>query len=176
MNFIAFDAAYSIYPKATFEDRHALILSPKINLRKIAIALGKYARRGWSFTTDIWSHDKNMREKTFFLDVGRWVRDRHSWVVPLDVSGIERPPLSTSSVGFSWDPVVYNSWRLTHLQPQRISVAFLKLDSTIFRYAYLVADAKLLDMLQEFCSTQGWLERIKVSTFCDEDKIKYWTW
>ena len=46
MNVIAYDAAYSLFPKATFEDRVSLVSATRNDKEKAAIA--KYRHRGWT--------------------------------------------------------------------------------------------------------------------------------
>ena len=174
MNFIAFDAAYSIYPKATFEERRALSMVGS-DSPHAAEALGKYALRGWSFVANIWPHEETTPKSPFFLSASRCVCDRHSWVVPLDITGVEfRPRLSVASAEFSWDPVVYNSWRL--VKDAGLSMEYSTLASTILKYKYLVADSDLLLMFKDFFRSQGTLEHLKVSTLSERNKLKSWTW
>lgn len=110
MNCIAFDAAYSLYPQATFESRRSLCMASDVN-RDAQFA--KYARRGWQPTMFVSRRKKRAIRALFHPDDTRWVCDRHSWVLPLDTSDLQsRPRLSSTSEQFAWDPVVYNSWEL----------------------------------------------------------------
>jgi hypothetical protein len=144
-------------------------------------ALSKYALRGWSIAARIWPHKTPTSDSSgpFFLSTSRWVRDKHSWVVPLDVSGVSmRPRLSFSSPEFSWDPVVYNSWKLGtgDFPDKTLVMSYHGLGSTIIRYRYLVADEDLRSMFVEFFQQQGVLEHKKVSNLSDLNKLKTWTW
>jgi hypothetical protein len=50
MNVITFKAAYSLYPRATFEECTSLLMTN--NNSSVTIAVAKYCLRGWTFTCD----------------------------------------------------------------------------------------------------------------------------
>jgi len=178
MNFIAFDAAYSIYPRATFEERRALSFTglSSNDLR----ALGKYSLRGWTIFSDIWTNmgTINNVDKSFYINQKRWVKDKFSWVVPLDMTDIEpRPRVSSVSEPFHWDPVVQNSWLI--LKRDTITSMFISyhvLKPTIFRYGYLVADLALIHSMQAFLRIQGILEHSKINGLNELEKRAAWSW
>jgi hypothetical protein len=176
MNFIAFDAAYSIYPRATFEERRALSFA-SLSERDVR-ALGKYALRGWSILSNIWPHEAQTSRASFYMDIPRRVRDGRSWVVPLNMKGVEpRPRPSPLSEPFPWDPVVHNSWTL--VKPHSTSKMFMSyciLKPTIFRYAYLISDVELIRGLIQFFKEQGGIEHWKSAEIPDNQKAASWTW
>ena len=92
MNCIAFDAAYSLYPQATFEQRMSLCIASRNDRRA---EFKKYRNRGWKLILITPPQEKKSKGAPFHGDVIRWVHDRHSWVVPLDTSELQpRPPVS----------------------------------------------------------------------------------
>ncbi|EGO00169.1 hypothetical protein SERLA73DRAFT_107166 [Serpula lacrymans var. lacrymans S7.3] len=173
MNVIAFDAAYSLYPMATFEDRRALKLT---NPRPHYIsALHKYVHRGWRLIAYINAHDELSRS-SFFLSRARWVNDQHSWIVPLNMEGVHlRPSMSPSSENISWDPVIHNSWTLARTNDEKeyseIYSQYQPSHTTVCRYNYTVAVKELLYMLISHFKPQGKLYHS--ITYLDKS---HWTW
>ena len=101
MNAITHCAAYSLFPKATFEDRVNLQLARgsrrswrrERDLRAIA----KYTDRGWLLI----GNAKFYHESQSTFNYGkRWIADSHSWVLPLDISELQTPlPPDSFSLG-----------------------------------------------------------------------------
>ena len=173
MNFISFDAAYSLYPRATFGERRTLCFA---NLTQSDIrALAKYSLRGWTTLTNVWAHEIT---NSFHVDTNRWVTDSLSWVVPLDIDGLElRPRLSPVSQPFFWDPVRYNSWVLT--KPTTVSKMFIAyhiLKPTLFRYTYMFADIKVIHSMGDFFVEQGRLEHAKMADIPEDERADAWAW
>jgi hypothetical protein len=173
MNFITFDAAYALYPLATFEERRALSFSG--NDERDLEALGKYATRGWSIISNIWPHEAKTTKASFYQDERRWVRDGLGWIVPLDKAGVESPPkVSPLSEKFTWDPVEYNSWML--VKAGKMYMAYDVVKPTIFRYGYLVSDRNLVAFLILFFQDQGSIEHKKTFNLTEQEKQASWTW
>lgn len=109
MNCIAFDAAYSFYPQATFEERRSLCMASDEDR---TTQLMKYQRRGWELVLTISPEEKRGTKASFHADDNRCVCDRPSWVVPLDTGDLQlRPRLSPTSGHFA-DPVAHIQWKL----------------------------------------------------------------
>jgi hypothetical protein len=177
MNIISYDAAHSLYPRATFEERRTLAMS--VSTPGEIEALGKYAVRGWKIQEDIWAHEENKpRTSSFHMFQIRWVNDNKTWTIPLDVTGvIMRPPPSATSDAFTWDPVVQNSWKLARrVGGLRLVMTYFTAKSTVFRYNYLIADKKLMGRLMTFFRAQGSLEHDKRQHLSEEDKRNSVTW
>lgn len=105
MNFIAYDKAYSLYPKRTFITRQSLVLTDRI--LQSENALQKYETRGWVI---VYAAKKMVNDsKSRFGAKTRQVGDSKCWTIPilpkLDL------PLST---------VEGNTWTL-HLSRATIS-------------------------------------------------------
>jgi hypothetical protein len=175
MNFISFNAAYSLYPRATFEERRSLSFS--VLTESDIRCLAKYSVRGWLTLSDLWPHDA-AAQTTFYMDRERWVTDSFSWIVPLDTTGVEpRPCISPVSQPFSWDPIEYNSWVL--IKPEKKDTMYLSyhiLRPTPFRYTYLFANRKVTESLAVFLRRQGRLEHKKTAMIPDDKKESSWTW
>ena len=180
MNCIAFDAAYSLYPQATFEERHSLCMATLTDTD--ATAFTKYSRRGWQLISAVWPHERATNRASFHVDATRWVADRYSWVVPLDTSELQpRPRLSPTSDYFAWDPVVYNSWRLEVAEDHAFEMVGgaaigQSVCSTVVRYAYLVVDPGLFKTIATFLKTQGRLEHLKAERLSGDERERLWTW
>lgn len=175
MNIITYDAAYSLYPKATFGERRTLALS--VETPNEERALGKYAVRGWRITQNILSHEERDSKSSFYLDSTRWVDDKKSWVVSFDLSGVVMPPpLSMTSESFDWDPSVQNSWTLIKRGRSKVLITYRVAKSTLFRYNYLVADVEFMKMLLGFFQDQGGLEVTKREHLSAEEKRLSVTW
>ena len=158
MNFISSDAAYSLYPTATFENRSALGMPSAGNSPS---AIRKYVRRGWRVyflpTPD---------DSAFFLEQPRWVSDAHTWRLPLDPTGVkERTPLSPPSAPLTCDPALFNGWKMTFYEriPEDIDQRevrgykcdYYPLKTTLFRYNYAIPDEAVQLAIREWAFFQG---------------------
>ncbi|KAG1748497.1 uncharacterized protein EDB91DRAFT_1334677 [Suillus paluster] len=159
MNIITFNAAYSFYPVATFEERAALnIPASKHNPDVIA----KYVKRGWRVFGAFRPRDiMRPRASPFFANETRWVGDHRCWSIPLDTSGVKpRPVMSPSSEQFSWDPAIHNGWIMSYSDSSDTGqkVPFMNahlIMTTIFRYNYIFPDEKLALIIRGWSRSQG---------------------
>ncbi len=96
MNAITHKAAYSLFPKPTFEKNLTLFTSNRTAKREEAIQ--KYVDRGWTLVRTISDEDQENESAPFHYGK-RWVTDDQSWVIPLDASDIGRDddPLACGS-------------------------------------------------------------------------------
>ncbi|KZV80362.1 hypothetical protein EXIGLDRAFT_589166, partial [Exidia glandulosa HHB12029] len=79
MNFITWDRVYSLYPRATLEERRALVTFGKgVGFEE---AMLKYTSRGYRIETMLFEEDT--AAGAFALG-SRWVGDERCWVVRLD--------------------------------------------------------------------------------------------
>ncbi|KAI0061371.1 hypothetical protein BV25DRAFT_782845 [Artomyces pyxidatus] len=102
MNAISSSAAYSLYPRATFESRCSLVC-PTDGLDQ-GPALQKYARRGWDMVSP--SNTADPVEASFAAGP-RWIDDEMTWVIQLS-------PLNNPAVRADPDPVACTHWRLCY--------------------------------------------------------------
>jgi len=175
MNFISYNAAYCLYPRATFEERRTVSMS--VSNQGEAEALGKYAVRGWKILHEIWAHEEKNTKSSFYMYHPRWVDDERSWAIPLDLTGVVmRPPPSVTSDAFTWDPVIQNSWKLARNNGGKLLMTYHVAKSTLFRYNYLVADHPFMQKLVTFFMHQGALEGTKRSCLSAEEKRTSATW
>jgi hypothetical protein len=175
MNVISFNVAYSLYPRATFEERRTLSMS--VSNEGEAEALGKYAVRGWKILCDIYPHEENKPQASFHQNISRWVDDEMSWQIPLDLTGVVmRSAPSKNSSAYNWDPVKHNSWKLTRAQTSKLVMTYYVAKSTLFRYNYLIADNQFLCTLIGFFRRQGFLEQLKRSLLSVEEQRASITW
>ncbi|KAH7890359.1 hypothetical protein F5I97DRAFT_17360 [Phlebopus sp. FC_14] len=172
MNFIAFNAAYSLYPLATFEHRSSFAMSKTRNSITTDNAFAKYSQRGWHFYFAPRPRDVAGRHCTpFMFGATRWVGDNYTWTLPLDTTGImARPATNTSSEPFPWDPVVYNSWSLrTKYGGLETKCDYFPLQTTVFRYNYCFSDEDLVMKLRHWAAVQGYASHRKLSK-------NHWSW
>ncbi|KAI0061372.1 hypothetical protein BV25DRAFT_1773159, partial [Artomyces pyxidatus] len=78
MNVISYSTAYSLYPRATFESRRALVC-PTRGLEQ-GPALQKYASRGWDMLP---ASSSDLSLEPSFAAGPRWIDDEQSWVLQL---------------------------------------------------------------------------------------------
>ncbi|KAG1891198.1 hypothetical protein F4604DRAFT_398097 [Suillus subluteus] len=157
MNIITFDAAYSLYPVATFEERMAIQIPGSNRLDVVK----KYVQRGWRVFA-VFGPEHVTHPQLFLLNEKRWVGDRHCWSIPLDTTGVTpRPALSLSSECFSWDPSIQNGWIMEcegdsaafHVPKMRTHLVMI----TVFRYNYCFSDEKLAKAIRDWSISQGQL-------------------
>jgi hypothetical protein len=145
-NFISYSHAYSLYPNATFIHRQGLCIERATE--RYQEALAKYRVRGWDI-----QESPLVCRADFHVDVNRWVNDRMSWVIPLDVDGVELPQ---SRCARSDDLVAVNNFKLTFdakAQRQRqvkMIMSYETLVHPLLRYQYLIVDTVFLDFFKSF--------------------------
>ncbi|KAG2132329.1 hypothetical protein DEU56DRAFT_739507 [Suillus clintonianus] len=155
MNFIAFDAAYSLYPIATFEDRSTLQVWRERPLHDLTVPI-KYGQRGFQWFSTL---PGNMTSQSFYPHRIRTVGDQYTWRLALDMQGVElRPQMSLSSTPFQFDPVTCNGWSLLE-RDEEMATVYEPIQSSIFRYNYTTANAILHLDLYRFMLEQCFLRR-----------------
>jgi len=162
MNFITFEGAYSLYPRATFSAHEAITIG-KITIRDL-VALEKYTTRGWSIRGQ--PRDVRSREPLFFFGEIRHVLDSHSWVISLEIDGIQlRSSPTQSSQAFTSDPSRYNSWILSNRDT--VHTRFFAVNSKLLKYNYLVAEESLLRKITIFLRK---LEDVQVESLNGDER------
>jgi hypothetical protein len=157
MNFISSDAAYALYPVATFENRTALGMPSS---RVSPVAIRKYLTRGWRVYFMPTSNDlAHPTTPPFLLNQVRWVADKHTWTLPLDQTGVKaRPPLSRTSDPLTFDPVRFNGWQLKVCRGQDTNgyeCHYYPVSTTVFRYNYAIPDEALSFTIRDWANHQG---------------------
>lgn len=139
MNFVTFEKAYCLYPKATLDRFFNLILKPETPT--LYTAIRKYARRGWvpfrllSETLGVVFRDRDIR----------WVEDKHSLVVPLP----KLPDVNVWPPYYS--PLSITTWSVSLLPfvHHRVNLLVLYKDPAIYP---LAAAANIVSIkLDRFC-------------------------
>lgn len=175
MNIITFDAAYSLYPAATFEERTSLWIpaSPDVMTPARSNVLAKYAKRGWSFTPVLTPRKSHL----FHVSEERFVGDRYTWTVRLSTDNIpHRPRLLPTSPVFNWDPVVQNSWSLSKADG-RLFMRYCFLRSYCLRYVYTLWRHTHLAGIEGLLDEQETLEKGKLeSTTSPLNLTAIYTW
>lgn len=116
MNFITYSAAYSLFARSTFEDRRSLIMETSDGH---SVPRQKYRERGWRM---VYGRSKDLSSPNHtpsaFGAMERYVGDRYTWTIPLDVTEFDLPWL-TCRAGEVIPIVEANSWRLMPLSRLR---------------------------------------------------------
>ena len=133
MNFIAYNAAYSLYPRATFDRRVGIpfaweassagLSSPVTPDRNKPIrreaAYSKYTDRGWTFVRDMSRKSMDSISAVIAPGVVRFLDDRFTWVVPLGTDGLDlEEPIFPCTP--EKDPFIVNSWILWDWYPSGV--------------------------------------------------------
>ncbi|KAG1882108.1 hypothetical protein F4604DRAFT_1496736, partial [Suillus subluteus] len=147
MNFIAFDAAYSLYPIATFEDRSTLQVWRARLLHDVRVAI-KYGQRGFQWLSALPLATSS--SASFYPHTTCTIGDQYTWKLVLDIQGVDlRPQMSSSSAPFHFDPVTFNDWSLLECDEEMATI-YEPIQSAIFRYNYTTANALLHLHLYQF--------------------------
>jgi hypothetical protein len=147
MNIIAWDRAYSLYPRATLELRTALIL-PRGRDTTLEPAIEKYRQRGWTMLEECADKGELGDADTFAVG-SRWIDDAHAWVLPLSPLTSENKSILAPSSPFSQpldrDPVATTNWMLLALDTPYIAYSILS--GYPFRYDYVLSELEALAFL-----------------------------
>ncbi|KAG1865802.1 hypothetical protein DFJ58DRAFT_770327 [Suillus subalutaceus] len=158
MNFIAFDAAYSLYPVGTFEKRETLSVWRARPLHDLTVVI-KYGQRGFAWISTV-PTGTSPQNSPFYPFTDRTVGDCYTWKLPLDTRGVAlRSQMNPSSSVFQCDPVIYNGWALERVQ-HGMGTVYKTIQSSVFRYNYTTTNYKLNFKLWLFAIEQGFLSRI----------------
>ena len=174
MNFITSQAAYSLYPRATFTERTSLPF--EISTIGDTQALAKYENRGWRTIND---DSELVLANSFFPERIRRVGDSGCWVLPLDMAGVAPPSdLPPDPLAMKWDPSTMCTWTLRiSRDPIRMFMTYWIVNPPIFRYTYLMADCgPTVNRMLPFFRAQGRKQWTETRGLSDEDKKKKWLW
>ncbi|TDL21038.1 hypothetical protein BD410DRAFT_771825 [Rickenella mellea] len=136
MNAITFRAAYSPFPNLTFEKRASVV----IRRSALEFVLDKYRNRGYEILNGLPAifakyRGKKSRYMAFFRD--RHMDDKLSWVLPLNMDGIEWPTVSRNTPQLAFDPFAVNGWTVCEdddYEMPAFSHAVVHQDTLTFRY------------------------------------------
>lgn len=109
MNLITYYGAYSLYPRATYDERRSLVCCTRPRHRKDAI--DKYAKRGWKIQRKINPVEHEDTNASFRIE-DRWIGDKKTWFIPFETDLQGRNVHSPTSLLYGIDPIVLNSFSL----------------------------------------------------------------
>ncbi|KDQ52179.1 hypothetical protein JAAARDRAFT_139328 [Jaapia argillacea MUCL 33604] len=136
LNVITFEKAYSLYPRATFEERYALMCASAGPAQEKA--LEKYADRGWTMISQV-STIEEASTRSPFSTTDRWIDDKFSWTIPLSMSGVVFPHLpALGSPPLLQDPTSMTNWVLRFDDNGKVFVEFDILRRTLLKYQYAI--------------------------------------
>ncbi|KAG2342463.1 hypothetical protein BDR05DRAFT_346245 [Suillus weaverae] len=172
MNFIAFDAVYSLYPVGTFEKRDTLSVWRARPLHDLTVVT-KYGERGFAWISTL-PAGTSPQNSPFHPFTDRTVGDCYTWKLPLDTHGVVlRSQMNPSSSLFQCDPVIYNGWALERVQ-HGMGTVYKTIKSSVFRYNYTTTNYKLNFKLWLFAIEQGFLSRMLLENKLLEKES--WPW
>ena len=136
MNFITHEKAYSLYPRATFEERRSLTCLFSTISRTRAWA--KYTERGWTMLDGVTGED--FHDLNSSLARGpRYVGDSKTWTIPI-LPKIDAPLEGLTEM---------NSWSLKYDLSLKPHFEFSLLISPQLQYCYLVLDEFLREEISK---------------------------
>lgn len=171
MNIITADTAYAFCPKATFDTRTSLGFGG-IDEGQLSKAYKKYAERGWTFVKDLTWDKVQEISPSFAPETVRYLDDKYTWRVPLDVEGLQERDHQTTAIHegllpLDVDPFVCNSWVLAKCFDGFSTTMDLNMSYFVFRSkytenTYLVAEEQFceaMELLDDYTCELGQGER-----------------
>jgi hypothetical protein len=148
MNIISYEKAYSLYPRATFEERRSLICATLGPHQEPARQ--KYIVRGWTMLYSVTQAEQNYESSAFRTGLRR-IGDRFSWIIPLSLEGVDLArPRNLHINSFPCDNLAAHTWCLSHpihpddeLEDATPKMVFKFFVSPVLRYHYIVADRNI---------------------------------
>jgi hypothetical protein len=124
MNLITHDKAYSIFPRATFEERRSLTHVKDTELAMMARL--KYEGRGWHFVDEI-EDDESRNRLSSFTRGPRHLGDSRCWTIQLQPAQEPSPNMWESnswSLKYNADQTPAHAWMLLK-SPRRLHFSYL---------------------------------------------------
>ncbi|RPD52704.1 hypothetical protein L226DRAFT_474018, partial [Lentinus tigrinus ALCF2SS1-7] len=159
MNVITYNKAYCLFARATLEAHRSLLSSSTHGIyRDRGQTLSKYTQRGFDFAFSIAHGDA-----TPMFPLGwRWLDDMHTWVLPLDTTGIDSPRAPNAlSMPLTHDPSVVCNWNMQQGSSRGVVMQFTIIKSDLLQYQYLVADKDLSTCIGNHLAKQHLVEQEK---------------
>ncbi|TDL16734.1 hypothetical protein BD410DRAFT_755116 [Rickenella mellea] len=169
MNVISARTAYSLYPRATFEESRALVCNPSMDI--LHDAFRKYAARGYQIIANLSLDD--VRSPVCSLRTStRWADDNMAWTLPLNMEGVVTDRLSDNCPRLEFDPISMNGWEFVVSQFGVASVICDCTYTSVLRYSY-TTPSKFLDFLRPIFNGQSRVESDVRRSNLNE---RYWNW
>lgn len=155
MNLITHERAYSLYPRATFEERRSLVISTEGS--KQETARKKYTERGWIMVKT--GQDEDIRNaRSDFTPCQRYIGDSRCWTIPiLPMLDLPKDSMATNTWELKYKPIVELEFGALSelLAKPDINVQgrvepvlhFTILRSENLRFSYLVVDKSVQEYL-----------------------------
>ncbi|TDL17060.1 hypothetical protein BD410DRAFT_730555 [Rickenella mellea] len=177
MNVITHCAAYSLYPKGTFEEMRSLVTDGRYTLHRRA--LEKYAARGYRNVAQLMPNEADSPTSPFRPE--RWVGDDVTWILPLDMTGVKIMPLSRTTPALSFDPITLCSWNHVELVSKenglledvtvQYAIHHSELNSELLYYRYTVPQ-DFVSLMMPFFRKHGAMEYV----IRDSNNKEFWFW
>ncbi|GBE80194.1 hypothetical protein SCP_0214040 [Sparassis crispa] len=163
VNIISYKNAVSLYPRATFEERRALVCPNGRSEQELAVE--KYSARGWDMLRVLPESERTRLNPSFRLGP-RWLEDSDSWIIPLDMAGVEPlPVISPISAPIKQDPVTVTTWELSLTEEFGGQMEFFYLSHpTGLFYEYLIGDAEIYLFIKRVIALRIDAHRVATST------------
>ncbi|TDL13693.1 hypothetical protein BD410DRAFT_757508 [Rickenella mellea] len=172
MNIISYQAAYCLFAWTTLEDRHGVVVEAKKTRHEAALA--KYAARGFHIVSGEEAKcDENHRHRSSLRFGERWVDDRLTWVIPLDMTNVNLPAPTLGTPNATFDPVTLNSWTFGLKYVENPPVIQCRcLSSKLLRFNY-IASHSFLRFARPVLHMTGSTEYKKREEYPNSE---FWTW
>jgi hypothetical protein len=143
MNIISFENAYSLYPRATFEERRSLVCASAGPNQDAALL--KYEARGWDTSHELSIQDQHDPQSS--LRVGyRWIDDDASWIFPLDTTQLAIPS------DYPSDPASLTNWKLV-CNDEDAGIEVDTVTSQLLEHCYALTDPRVLAVVNKRLET-----------------------
>ena len=177
VNIIAWNKAYSIFPLSTFVQHLTYLLRP-LDAR-IGNLVQKYRGRGWELGDPPWLEDED--ETNNSIREERFIRDRFSWIIPFNNSGIDKPNVPDHVLEcaiFAMDTCYYRPENLhvfegvpeDHTDHHYI-ITSITFSACTLRYTYLF---DTVDVLRWFGERMNLLTYFEMSKLPEDKRPQHW--
>ena len=157
IHFFSWQKAYSIFPRTTFIDRRCYMLKEIDQFH--APRLAKYSRRGWQLQDVAWAGEPRVPA----LEGTRRVGDHHSWVIPLNIEGVEqtgKPDHVFAFANFHVEKYANNKWG--GRGPTYYNITAKGFKALVLRYRYIYASQSWMDFLGTRMDSLTTMELLKL--------------
>lgn len=142
MNVISYEKAYCLFPRATLEERRSLVVATDGPGQLPALL--KYEERGWEMVVSVSSRERTGRNPSFPFGK-RFIDDRYTWTIALDLSGLSLSRRITPlSPVLTQDPVSATSWTFRYLPDDGGEMEFGSISDERLLYTYALDDEEII--------------------------------
>ncbi len=147
MNLISYEKAYCLFPRATLEERRNLLIARGSGSDQLP-AVRKYQERGWSPSLPSLFWGRAERSPVFPFG-NRFLGDRHTWTIPLDLTGVTPPQsINPQSQVLTQDPAVGSTWEFNYKRGKGGLAKYVIIADPSLFYGYINRDPSAVRAVQ----------------------------